>query len=650
MRYKYYKCSELTSITIPNSVTNMGNYVFYGCYGLTSITIGNSVTNMGNYVFYECYGLTSITIGNSVTSIGEGAFWNCSGLTSIKIPNNVTSIGRSAFSGCSRLTDITISNSVTSIGDEAFSGTKWYENQPDGIVYAGPVLYKYKGSMPTNTNIVVKEETKGIADDAFKECFGLTSITIPNSVTSIGNQAFLACGLKSIAIPNNVTSIGRSAFSGCSRLTDITIPNSVTSIGDEAFSGTKWYENQPNGIVYAGLVLYGYKGSMPANTNIDVKEGTKGITAFAFNSCERLTNITIPNSVTNIGNRAFALSWLRSITIGNGVISIGEGAFWSCPGLTSIKIPNSVTSIGNGAFAYCNNLATSITIPNSVTTIGEEAFYECWRLTSITIGNSVTNIGRYAFYDCGLGDVTCLATTPPTTSSSFSKYGILHVLPGCRTAYENANEWKKFTIVEDAVDNRTITLGTNGYATYCSDVNLDFTGVEGIKAYIATGFNLDDGTLTITQVNNVPASEGILLTGTPEESYDIPVTDKTNMTENLFKGNITALTLSPTDDSYTNFILTMDSNDTMGFNSFTDNVSMPANNAWLQIPTTALGANANNIKCFSLIEDNGMPTGISNVRSDSSKSYSIFDLQGRHVKGKPAYGIYISNGKKVLSK
>ena len=157
---------SLTSVTIPNSVTSIGDHAFRGCSGLTSVTIPNSVTSIGSGAFYGCSGLTSVTIPNSVTSIGGGAFQRCSGLTSVTIPNSVTSIGDYAFQGCSGLTSVTIPNSVTSIGDYAFQG-----------------------------------------------CSGLTSVTIPNSVTSVGNYAFKGCSsLTSVTIPNSVTSIGRDAF------------------------------------------------------------------------------------------------------------------------------------------------------------------------------------------------------------------------------------------------------------------------------------------------------------------------------------------------------------------------------------------------------------------------------------------------------
>ncbi len=169
--------STVTYNSTTYSVIYIGEFAFSDCTGLTAVTIPNSVIFIDRNAFMNCNGLTSITIPNSVISIDRNAFMNCNGLTSITIPEGVTSIGDGAFYGCTGLTSITIPNSVTSIGGSAFSGTPWYNNQPDGVIYAGAILYKYKGTMPAGTNIAVKEGTISISDYAFSGCTGLTSIT-----------------------------------------------------------------------------------------------------------------------------------------------------------------------------------------------------------------------------------------------------------------------------------------------------------------------------------------------------------------------------------------------------------------------------------------------------------------------------------------
>ena len=463
--YWYYIPTSLKTVVLGNTIQTIPFCGFFNCTWLTSITIPESVTSIGNYAFRNCSGLTTVNWNaTACTSAGlvpnYPVFEDCSNLKTVNIGNNVTIIPSDAFSGCTGLSSITIPESVTSIGSNAFYNTAWYNNQPDGLVYAGKVAYKYKGTMPSNTSIVLKEGT---------------------------------------------LSIGYSAFSGCTGLTSITIPDSVTNIGEDAFYNTAWYNNQPDGLVYAGKVAYGYKGEMPSNTSIVLKEGTLGIGDSAFFGCKGLTSITIPDSVTSIGENAFGYCTnLADVIIPNNVASIGSNAFQYCIGLTSVTIGNGVTCIGEDAFFSCNRLIevynksslkiiardssfgyvaysaknvyteeggsklskdengyviytdedekilvaylgtetelslpaditqinqhafsfyswiSRITIPDNVTNIGDYAFYKCTGLTSVTIGNSVTSIGNWAFARCKeLTSVTIGNSVTSISSSAF---------------------------------------------------------------------------------------------------------------------------------------------------------------------------------------------------------------------------------------
>jgi len=443
-----FRFSELTSISIPDSVTSIGDYAFSGCSKLTSINIPNSVTSIGNNALNGCSGLTSINIPNSVTSIGDSVFSGCSGLTSIYIPDSVTSIGNNALHGCSGLTSINIPNSVTSIGDSAFWGCSGLTsiNIPDSVTSIGNYAFEYCSKL---TSINIPNSVTFIRYSAFDGCIELTSVSldsnysvgvfrsvfpssqitdivIGSNVTSIGDYAFSGCsGLTSINIPNSVTSIGDSAFEYCSKLTSINIPNSVTSIGDYAFHGCIELTSVS---LDSDFSVGKFKSVFPSSqiTDIVIGSNVTSIGDYAFDGCSELTSVNIPGSVTSIGNNAFSgcnslqfdcddgacylgnennewyaviktnSSSATSITINSDTVVIACGAFKNCSELASIDIPSSVTFIGSYAFESCTKLK-NVSIPDSVVSIEWDAFRGCTSLTNLTIGDGVTSIGQSAF-------------------------------------------------------------------------------------------------------------------------------------------------------------------------------------------------------------------------------------------------------------
>ena len=507
----YYNITNDTNKTVEVTYKGNNNYSYSNEY-TGSVVIPESVTYNGTtysvtsiegYAFYDCYNLTSITIPNSVTSIGNNAFCYCSGLkTVINLSNLKFSKGSSNYGYVAYYAD-KVYNAPNGFIDGDFI---WYENE-DGMTFAGYLGNATELALPADYN---GKSVTSIGIYAFDYCTGLTSVEIPGCVTSIGRAAFRDCtGLTSITIPNSVTSIGEWAFHNCTGLTSVEIPGSVTSIGDYAF----WYctglkEVHISDIAawcgiafasaYANPLYYAHNLYLNGElvTDLVIPDNVTNIRDYAFYGCTGLktvynfSNLTFskgssnngyiayyatkvinaPNAVIDgdfiwcnlngantlacylgevaeltlpadyngenyvIGNDAFnGCSGLTSITIPNSVTSIDYGAFWNCTGLTSITIPNSVTSIDYNAFRGCTGL-TSIVIGNSVTSIGNNAFRDCTGLTSIVIGNSVTSIGDYAFYKCtGLTSVEI-----PNSVTSIGD-GAFCDCSGLRTVYNFSN-------------------------------------------------------------------------------------------------------------------------------------------------------------------------------------------------------------------
>ena len=462
------------------SVTSIGDFAF-AASGLTSVTIPNSVTSIGNDAFLACESLTSVAIPDSVTSIGEGAFTLCSGLASATIGSGVSSIGDDAFAHCANLTgvylmgnapsaDSTVFASDTNATVYYFSGTTGWGVSFDDLPTArfpfgyttnnGAItLTVYTGSgsavaIPSSlnglpvtvigsqaflatgpTSVTIPASITNIGERAFLDCYVMKAIsvdssnpayasldgvlfnrgqtalvqyplgnaeasyTIPDSVTSIGDSAFQDCeSLTSIAIPGTVTNLGADAFYECENLTNVTIGDGVIIIGDHAFFNCYKIAGLKigNGVISIGDTAFAGCESL---TSVTLPNSVISLDDHAFDGCGNLSSVTLGSSLSSIGASAFEGTALASVAIGNSVTNIGAWAFFGCDRLTGLTIGNRVISIGDDAFSGCSAL-TSLIIPGSVASIGQDAFAYCSGMLNVALSSGITNIAEEAFYDC----------------------------------------------------------------------------------------------------------------------------------------------------------------------------------------------------------------------------------------------------------
>ena len=490
--FAFYRCTGLTTVEIPNSVTSIGEYSFYNCTSLTSIELPNSVTSIRNYSFSVCTSLTSIALSNSLTSIYYYSFAGCRSLTSIEIPSSVTYISSDAFPSCSGLEQIIVD-----------SGNTVYDSREN-----------CNAIIKTSTNVlavgckntIIPNTVTSIGNNAFYGCKNLLSIEIPNSVTSIGSSAFIGSGLVSIEIPNSVTSIGSAAFSSCNSLLSVEIPNSITSMGSNAFSGcinlssvTVLADTPPTA---NNNTFYMVNNEIPVYVPCGSVESYSTINWGGFNNFVGLCGGTVSVAATPEEG---------GMVTGSGVFEAGESctvtatenegytfALWTRNGtcasidpeytfyvsgdmdLVAHFVPDAnitfadanVKSVcvnqwdynGDGELSYVEaSLVISlgevfrdnVTITSfdelqyfiGLTSIDNFAFSGCGNLTSIEIPNSVTSIKNYAFSNCtGLTSITLWVDNPPTLEyyNGVGKYTPIYVPCNATEAYQNADNWMEY--------------------------------------------------------------------------------------------------------------------------------------------------------------------------------------------------------------
>ncbi len=599
-------CSGLTSVTIPNSVTSIGGYAFAESTGLTSIIIPNSVTSIGDHAFSCCYDLASITIPNSVTSIEGSAFRGCTGLTSIIIPNSVTSIEGSVFEGCISLTSVTIPNSVTSIEAYAFCG-----------------------------------------------CYVLASITIPNSVTSIGGGAFAGCiSLTSVTIPNNVTSIGGDAFESCTGLTSVHISDIDT-----------WCKIS-FGNIYANPLYYAKHLYLNGTEIKDlvIPNSVTSIGSFVFNGCSNLTSVTIPNSVTSIGMSSFwGCSSLTSVTFGSGITFIGNSAFAKCSELTDVycyaeKVPSTQTdAFENSYIEYATLYVLESSIEEYKTTDPWKSFKSIVPLEG-TIKYKLTYIVdgvTYKEYEHKEGDAITPEANPTKEGYIFSGWSeIPEIMPA-----NDVTVTGTFTIDPDYKEKirMAVTDGDRTAIGYSSSFGLDFTNVEGVKAWIVSGFT-DEAAVLLSRVKIVPPNTGLYLTSDVAGiEVEVPTTEKDVYYANLLKAAVETETIQPTEThdgvEYTNFVVGKLNNGEMGFVRVKATRTLGPKKSRLLVPSSYYPCSSQ-APSLNVIFIDGTVTDIKSLEDKSAQdSEHVYDLYGRKLSVNQARkGIYIYKGKKLIIK
>ncbi len=493
--------TSLETVTIPNSVETMGVSVFSECSSLQQVVFeeNSKLTQINEKTFYKCTKLSQFAVPTSVTTIGEQAYYGCTSLTSVTIPNEITTIESSAFSSCSKIStlvfdgvmpltiksgafsglsnikSITIAKRVTSIGEGAFSGASKltnvtvdadnaYYKSEDGVLYTkdGTTIIQYPASK-SGATFTVPTGVEHIGNGAFSSCANLTEVVLVDGLKSIGNGAFSSCtNLTRLFIPEGVTSMGSSVFYDCTNLQGITIPNSMQTIGTNIF---KYCDNLRSTYKYGGLYYFGnstnnyllvFKMEDAQSRTITIHKDTKFIYDDVFKSSimsefnyegtidqwaeisfgtrysnplskahslyinsESVQEVVL-TTATKISPYAFYDSRITSITIPSTVTIIGEYAFAESEYLNTVTFDanSQVKVIPNNAFENCVKLAT-IVLPESITEIGDSAFSGCTALTEFTIPANVIRIGINAFKGCSaITKVTFISTSGWTRTSS----------------------------------------------------------------------------------------------------------------------------------------------------------------------------------------------------------------------------------------
>lgn len=503
--YAFYWRSSLVKVKLPSGLLDIQQDAFAICENMSQITLPSGLSSIGDSAFYSCESLTSITLPSSLKSIGGRAFWDCKVLSVLIIPANVSNVGNGIVAGCESLKSLSVD-----------SNNKKYDSRGK----CNAVIEKSSNTLVAGSNVTAIPSTvKKIGDDAFYDS-RLSSVILPNGVTSIGEFAFYNCSnLTSVTIPDTVTEIDDYAFEWCEKLSEITLPDSVLKLGSGAFyncniismhipadvtdignglfkycdklvkvtvdENNKFYDsrNGCNAIIQkkGSVLIAGCSKTVIPNT-------VKYIGESAFENCESLTKIVIPASVVKIEDRAFeSCSKLENVVMTTGLQEIGLSTFRGCSGLTEIIIPESVVIVRSMAFYACKNLKKIIFLSGKTHMVDRDVFGTYFipnakvDLTIYCEKNS--NVYNYAVnngfkYMEFLGlDINTLARKKELT------------IKGISASAEYTGKLRTFPKISVTVNGKTLTLNKDYTVKYSNNRNV------GKAAVIITGKGMYTGTI-----------------------------------------------------------------------------------------------------------------------------------------------------------
>ena len=403
--------TDLTKITIGAALENIGYNAFANNDSLAELVWNatsaetiyeQSSASLVRAIFNGCGKLATVTVGDNVESLPDYFLPDNPLITKIELPDGILAVGDSAFNGCTSLAQITNADDLKTIGQDAFTDTPWFTAylKQDGLIYLGSILYVYNGDMPADTQITVKEGTTAIANGAFNKQSNLTSVVLPNGLTSIGDRAFAGTSLTQVTIPASVTDIGSEAFNDAKKLASVTFYEGLKTIGDSAFDGCSLLNTValPNSLTKLGksAFLYAGRDAATADGTLTIGGGLTEIPERAFMGMSKTGGaVAIPSGIVSIGTYAFYNTGFSSVSIPDGVTTIGASAFASTKQLKAVTLPGSVSTLGNNVFQSSG--IASATLNGTFTKIPESTFSGCDALTEITWQKTITEIGEKAF-------------------------------------------------------------------------------------------------------------------------------------------------------------------------------------------------------------------------------------------------------------